>query len=101
LKKFKLLEEDNDILILLDNIDLDNKEVKNMKEWLPKINLKVKQISQGSSSEYVFLQAVDLIAGIPKLKGTPHRKIIDDSKLKILSNCFIHIFPQKEKEKFI
>lgn len=92
----KLINNGDELLLLLDHLDLSSDELINLKTWLPSNLSMVKRIEIGKSHEYIFLQAADLISGIPKLKGTTPRQIKKDPKVRLLSNCFLHVFPKSK-----
>lgn len=97
----KFIDENDTLWILLDQIDLNKKERDNLSQWLP-LNVKqVEKVELGNSKEYWFLQATDLIAGIPKLKGNTSRQIKSDPKLRILSRCYTHVFPLSKTDEIL
>lgn len=91
-----LIDKQDDILILIDHLDLSKDELKNITTWLPFNVPKINRVEMAKSEDYNFLQAADLIAGIPKLKGITPRQIKSDPKLKILYNCYTHVFPRSK-----
>lgn len=96
-----LIDKNDKVIILLDNIDLSEKEMSNIKNWLPSNVSQVEEVTMAPSEEYNFIQAADLIAGISKLKGTTSRQIKADVKLKILSNCYIRVFPKSKTKDLL
>jgi len=96
-----LIEKEDNILIMIDHLDFSKVEMKNIKTWLPTNIPQVDRVEMGYSEEYIFLQAADLIAGIPKLKGITSRQIKSDPKLKILSNCYLHVFPKSKSSDIL
>lgn len=97
----KFIGEEDTLWILLDHIDLNKKERDNLSLWLPSNVKQVEKVELGNSKEYWFLQATDLIAGIPKLKGNTSRQIKADPKLRILSRCYTHIFPLSKTNEIL
>jgi len=95
------VSKDDQLVILLDKIDLSDKEMENIKYWLPSNVKQVEEVAMAPSEEFNFIQAADLIAGIPKLKGTNSRQIKADVKFKILSNCYIRVFPKSKSKDLV
>lgn len=95
------VNKDDQLVILLDKIDLSVKEMENIKNWLPSNVKQVEEVAMAPSEEFNFIQAADLIAGIPKLKGTNSRQIKSDVKFKILSNCYIRVFPKSKSKDLV
>lgn len=95
------VSKDDELIILLDKIDLSDKEMENIKNWLPSNVKQVEEVAMAPSEEFNFIQAADLIAGIPKLKGTNSRQIKADVKFKILSNCYIRVFPKSKSKDLV
>jgi|SRR5690554_669170 len=95
------VSKDDQLIILLDKIDLSDKEMENIKNWLPSNVKQIEEVAMAPSEEFNFIQAADLIAGIPKLKGTNSRQIKADVKFKILSNCYIRVFPKSKSKDLV
>jgi len=91
-----LINNEDKILILIDYLDLSEKEHENFKNWLPSNYQIVDRVEMGKSEEFIFIQAADLISGIPKLKGVSPRQIKSDPKLNILSSCYLNVFPRSK-----
>lgn len=90
----KKIDENDTLHILLDEVSLSKKETQNFKNWLVNNVKQVVSVDMRKSENINFIQIADLIAGIPKLKGATPRSIIDDPKLLVLSNCYLHVFPK-------
>lgn len=95
------MSKDDELIVLLDKIALSDKEFENIMSWLPSNVKPVIKVSMAPSEDFNFLQAADLIAGIPKLKGTTPRQIKADVKFKILSNCYIRVFPKSKSKDLV
>lgn len=96
----EILEEDDEVRILVDELDFDEYNLKNFREWLPNNVKQVKSVDMGESHKYNFIQIADMIAGIPKLKGYP-KQILSDHKLRLLNKCYIHVFPQGRRNDIL
>ena len=89
-----IIDEEDELIIVIDRIDLSSDEKSNIITWLPSNEKKIKEVIMTDSKESYFIQATDLIAGIPKLKGINPRQIIEDPKLMVLSRCYLKVFPK-------
>jgi len=97
----KLIDNEDKLIILLDRFDLNENEFENITNWLPSNVRQVDRVELASSEDFSFIQAADLISGIPKLKGTSPRLIKADPKIKILSNCYLHVFPKSHASQIL
>lgn len=96
-----IIDEEDDLIIVIDRIDLSSEEKSNILTWLPSNENKIKEVIMTDSKESYFIQAADLIAGIPKLKGINPRQIIEDPKLMVLSRCYLKVFPKYYEKDLI
>jgi len=96
-----IIDSTDNVTIVIDKISLNDKEMSNITRWLPSNLKQIWEVIMASSEEFNFIQAADLIAGIPKLKGTTARQIKSDPKFTILSNCYIRMFPRNKAHQIL
>jgi len=96
-----IIYEEDELIIVIDRIDLSSEEMSNINTWLPGNKNQIKEVIMTDSKESYFIQAADLIAGIPKLKGINPRQIIEDPKLMVLSRCYLKVFPKYYEKDLI
>ena len=96
-----IIESEDKFKILLDKITLSDNEEYNLKNWLKNHVSNLISLDMEDSKHFYFIQIADLIAGIPKLKGTTPVNMMKDTKLKILKPDLIHIFPYSQNHKYV
>ncbi len=97
----EIINSEDKFKILLDKITLSANEENNLKNWLKNNVANVISLDMEDSKDFYFIQIADLIAGIPKLKGTTPVNMMKDTKLRILKPDLVHIFPYSQNHKYV
>lgn len=95
--KHKIINADDEIMILIDNIELKNEEEQNSYSWLPSQYKNVLAVLKGDSKEFKFIQMADMIANSFSRDGKYN---INSYEFQMLEP-FFEIFPKKFKDKYI
>lgn len=94
--RHNILDEDDEVNIILDKLDLNNKEQQNIRNWLHESFSNIKGVELQDSRDNIFIQIADLIVNsYPKTsKYIPER-----IEFKLL-DPFFEVFPKAYKEEY-
>lgn len=93
----KTICKEDKVAILIDNIELNEEDEKNLYSWLPNQYENVISILKGDSKDFKFIQMADMIANAFSKDGKCNTNSYD---IKIL-NPFIEVFPRFYKDNYI
>ena len=89
--------KEDKLAFLIDNIELNEEDEKNLYSWLTNQYESVISVLKGDSKEFKFIQMADMIANAFSKDGKCN---INGYDIKIL-NPFIEVFPRYYKDDYI
>ena len=95
--KNEIISQIDEVGFLIDDINLNKKELENLRTWLPSNNKKILFVETGDSKAFKFIQMADIIANAFSTNGKCNMK---SYYMKIL-NPFFEIFPKKYRDEYL